>query len=272
MRSLVGLLGAVFLVMGCSSPGAPQSTDNDRPMRIISLDYCADQFVLKFAERDQILAVSPHAGEDFSFMRDAALGVPSVRSSAEDVLALKPDLVVRAYGGGPGASALFERAGIPVLDVGWSPDMAAVRANTLRMATGLGQTQKGEALVAEMDARLAALSGSLDMTALYTTPGGVTPGPGGLVGEMMDLAGFENFETRPGWHPLPLERLAYGLPDVFVFAEFEGGAGPWSAARHSIFKSAMKASHVVEIEGAWTACGGWFIVEAVEVLAEQTIQ
>ena len=80
-------------------------------MRIVSLDFCADQYVLKLADREQILAVSPDAVREFSYMRETAQGLPTVRSVAEDVLILKPDLVVRSYGGGPKAGDFFERAG-----------------------------------------------------------------------------------------------------------------------------------------------------------------
>lgn len=272
---MIARLAAMLLALGLQGACVPSPVQDaappDRPMRIVSLDYCADQFVLKFADTAQILAVSPDAVKDFSYMKDRAAGLPSVRPSAEDVLILRPDLVVRAYGGGPGAVDFFQRAGIPVLEVGWSPDLAAVRTNTLRLAEGIGQGERGRAVVADMDARLDALERApAGPKALYATPGGVTTGPGGLIGEMMGRAGLENFETRPGWHALPLERLAYEHPDLFVFADFEGGAGPWSAARHGVFRDAMDAGDPVEIEGAWTSCGGWFVIEAVEALAARS--
>ncbi|MEL6661585.1 MAG: ABC transporter substrate-binding protein [Pseudomonadota bacterium] len=262
---MLGWLGA------CTAPDEPVRSLGERPMRIVSLDYCADQFVLKFADRDHILAVSPDARKDFSFMRGAADGVESVRPLAEDVLILQPDLVVRAYGGGPKAAHFFERAGIPVLDVGWSPDIAAVRANTLRLAAALGHPERGIAVIDEMDRRLAEIAPSDERhSALYTTPGGVTAGPGGMVGEMLEAAGLVNFETRDGWHQLPLERLTRERPDVFVFADFDGGVGPWSAARHPVLRQRMDSADALEIEGAWTSCGGWFIIEAIEALAAES--
>ena len=55
--------------------------DVDHPQRIVSLDYCADQYVLKLADEEQILAISPDAVKDFSYMREAAAGVPTVPGS-----------------------------------------------------------------------------------------------------------------------------------------------------------------------------------------------
>jgi len=122
-----------------------------------------------------------------------------------------------------------------------------------------------------LDRRLAALPAPsrAHPTALYVTPGGVTSGPGGLVDEMMRAAGYDNFETAPGWRALPLERLAHAGPDLIASASF-WNAPPdrWSAARHPIVARAMRDTPAVPIEGAWTACGGWFLVDAIEVLAK----
>ncbi|MEL7129397.1 MAG: ABC transporter substrate-binding protein [Pseudomonadota bacterium] len=249
----------------------------DRPMRIVSLDYCADQYVLKLADREQILAISPDAVEDFSYMRDAAQGVPSVRPIAEDVLILKPDLVVRAYGGGPGVSSFFERAGIPVLQVGWASRVDGEETGSIpnliqHMAAGLGHPVRGEALIADFRERLGAIGeGNGGKAALYMTPAGVTTGPGSLIHEMLLAAGLENFEEQPGWRSLPLERLAYEQPDLVAAAFFEtltNHPNAWSAARHPVAKAQIASPDTVPIDGAWTACGGWFILDAIEALAE----
>ncbi len=270
-----------FLLMiglsACGAPPVPQPADTGRPMRIVSLDYCADQYVLKLADREQVLAISPDAAKDFSYMREAAAGMPTVRPVAEDVLILKPDLVVRAYGGGPNAEAFFERAGIPVLTVGWtsSVDGAAVGSvpSVIRhMADGLGQSERGRELISEFRNRLAAINKRTDgQTALYMTSAGVTTGPGSMVHEMLLAAGFRNFEARPGWRQIPLESLAYKQPDVVAAAFFNqltDNPDAWNPMKHPVAKRQMRDETVVPIEGAWTACSGWFIIDAIEALAE----
>ncbi|MCG8441008.1 MAG: ABC transporter substrate-binding protein, partial [Caulobacterales bacterium] len=106
-------LAAVLLAAASGTGAASAPPAPERPARVVSLDFCADQYVLKLVERQRVLALSPDATREFSYMRAEAAGVRSVRPRAEDVILLEPDLVVRSYGGGPNAAAFFERAGVP---------------------------------------------------------------------------------------------------------------------------------------------------------------
>ena len=267
--SLAISLAAVLC--GCGMDSTEPRVRDGRPQRIVSLDFCADQYVLKFVERDRILALSPDAGREFSYMRDHAAGLPIVRPVVEDVIVLQPDLVVRSYGGGPQAPVMFERAGVPVLNVGWADDIESVLRATPETARALGSAEAGLAVAAEMKSRLVALRPRAPgADALYMTPGGVTSGPGSLIHEMLMAAELDNFQTRPGWWPIPLERLAYEQPDLVVSAFFENRTNhlhAWSPMRHPVARAQLDRGAVVPIAGAWTACGAWFLMDAVEALA-----
>ncbi|MEM6640912.1 MAG: ABC transporter substrate-binding protein [Pseudomonadota bacterium] len=271
MHTRWGWLSVCVLAAGCGGePPAESTAPPAQPMRVVSLDLCADQYVLKLLDRKRILAVSPVATEDFSYMRDAARGVAVVRPLAEDVLVLKPDLVVRSYGGGPNATAFFERAGVPVLNVGWASDIPAVLSTIQALADGLGESARGAEVVAEMRARLDTLPEIDVRSALYMTPAGVTTGPGSLVHEMLVTAGLSNFQTQRGWQPIPLERLAYDQPDQIAAAFFDSRTNHpdgWSPMRHPIARAQLSGRPVVPLKGAWTACSGWYLMDAVEALA-----
>jgi iron complex transport system substrate-binding protein len=204
-------------------------------------------------------------------MRKSAEGVRQVRPLAEDVLVIQPDLVVRSYGGGPHAAKFFDRAGVPVLQIPYANDIDAIRRSILLIAEGLGERIRGEEVVAEMDQRLNAIHrNGQPKNALYMTPTGVTSGPGTLVHEMLLAAGLDNFEEKSGWRSIPLERLAYESPDIVVAAFFNSQfnhPGMWSAMRHPVARRQMIDKPTVMLEGAWTSCGGWFLVDAVEAIA-----
>ena len=269
VRTILAAL-ACLLLSACSQVAERGA---DAPRRIVSLDYCADQYVLKFADREDILALSPDAEKRFSYMRAAAEGIPTVRPRTADVLALQPDLVVRTYGGGHDIADFMKEPGVPVVQIGFPQSIAEVRDEVLRVGTELGKPDEAEKLVADMDRRLKALAerSGPQREVLYMTPAGVTAGEGTLVHELFVAAGLRNFQNRPGWNPLPLERLAYDRPDVIAAAFFESKTNHvdnWSAARHPVARAQLRELPVVPLEGAWTSCGGWFLIDAVEALAE----
>ena len=244
----------------------------DAPRRIVSLDYCADQYVLKFADPEDILALSPDARKRFSYMRAEAAGIPTVRPRAADVLALQPDMVVRTYGGGHDIADFMQEPGVPVVQIGFPQSITEVRGEVLRVGTELGKPDEAVALVAEMERRLKVLADrpGPPREVLYMTPAGVTAGEGTLVHELFVAAGLRNFQDRPGWNPLPLERLAYERPDLIAAAFFESKTNHvdnWSAARHPVARAQLRELPVVALEGSWTSCGGWFLLDAVEALA-----
>lgn len=276
VRLAIFLAGLVLASCGGPAPYDAKTEQSKRPTRIVSLDYCADQFVLKLVDKDRILAVSPGAASDFSYMRATAVGMPTVRSSAEDVLILQPDLVVRSYGGGPNAATFFERAGIAVLNIGWTPDIPAVITNIETVAEGLGEPGRGAVLTAEMQTRLDAIAAdNTGKRALYMTPSGVTSGPGSLVHEMLLAAGLQNYQAEPGWHPIPLEQLVYDDPDLIAAAFFDTEKNQfdaWGAMNHPVAQAQLKGHETARLQGAWTTCGGWFLVDAIEALAASAKQ
>ena len=269
---------AILALMMCAAcaPRMPERLDAPRasvlPKRIVSLDYCADQFALKLADRDQIAALSLDAGLRFSYMRAEAQGLPLVRPSLEDVLATKPDLAIRFYGGGPQIVERLAASDIPVVQMSGAEGFDGVRANITQMAEAFGHPERGRDLIAAMDAQLrAAGENPTNKSALYLSQGGVVAGRGTSVDEMIRAAGLQNFEGRNGWTTLPLEGLAFSQPD-FVIGAFFGEAGKpaaiWSASRHPVAQRLMKNGASIQVDGAATACGGWFVADAVRAMSE----
>ena len=244
------------------------------PKRIVSLDYCADQYVLQFTAAENILALSPEAVQEFSYFRDRAQDFPSVRPIVEDVISIKPDMVVRSYGGGYGIVEVLAQLDIPMVQIGYANTLAEVKQSVLSVSAALGSAQMGEKIVADMDMRLQQISAEVraaESSALYMTPTGVTAGPGTLMHDVLLAAGFDNFENKPGWRALPLERLVYGGPDVVARAFYQSAYGHrdlWSAAAHPVTQRQLAKARQVPLEGAWTSCGAWFLMDAVEALRD----
>ncbi len=269
-RWLMILLALLSGGAGCAPPPEePVAAASAR--RIVSLDFCADQYVLKLVDHAEIAGLSPDATKSFSYMRAAAAGFRTVRPRAEDILLLKPDLVVRTYGGGANIAAFLERAGIDGVQIGYATNLAGVEDVIAAAARDLGVEARGAALIAEMRARLAAIeSAGAARSVLYLTSKGAAAGGGTMIDDVIARAGFNNFAHRSGWGSIPLERLAAARPDLIAAGFFETGdmvTDRWTPARHPVVQRRLENGPVVRLPGAWTACGAWPLINAVEALA-----
>ena len=78
----------LFCVLSAICLGWVSQAAQANQNRIVSLDYCADQFTLGLAPRRPSLPLDG-CGEA-SYMRAEAKGLPQVKPSAENVLAYQP--------------------------------------------------------------------------------------------------------------------------------------------------------------------------------------
>lgn len=264
MRAYICLLAMAGLLIPCAAEAQPR--------RIVSLDYCADQYVLGLADRSQIAALSPDAEADFSSLAEEAAGLAQVRPQAGEVLSARPDLVVRSWGGDPRALALFERLGIEVHQIGFVADFDDVRRETRSAAAALGREGEGEALLARMDAMLARVQPAGTPSALYVTPGGVTAGRGTFIHALLTASGLNNAaRDRSGWSSLPLEDIATHTPGIFVTG-FANSATDrvdrWSASRHPVMRRALAARPSFSLDTGVIACTTWLAGEEAVRLHE----
>ena len=240
---------------------------------VVSLDYCADQYLLALAGPEQILGVSRGADKDYSFMRDRARAHHKIRASQEEVLILNPDVVLRQWGGGGDAARAFGRFGANVVSLGYPTDFSGVRENIRLAAKALDQVERGERLIVALDKELNALKKNRPINkvrALYFTPGGVTAGAHTMIDAIMAAAGVENIAAANGakyWPPLPAEALIRNPPELIVAGFFDVHSEKinyWSAARHPALKSFIEENPNVTIPADLIGCAGWYSVIAAQ--------
>ena len=251
-----------MLLMGLAGFAAAEPA---RPT-IVSLDYCADQFVLALADREQILALSKDAERQFSYLRDKAAGIPKVRAAAEDVVALNPDIVVRSWGGDARALALYQRFGIRTVQIGYADDVEGTGDLLREVASAIGQTARAEAILSAAP-KPAAPSGR---KAVYVTPGGVSAGKGTMIESIMTYAGLENANSGTGWTSLPLENLVMEPPGLLLAAFFgfdDDATDRWSVSRHPVMQRLLAQAQVIDMDEARVSCGGWFVAEEAADIA-----
>jgi iron complex transport system substrate-binding protein len=237
----------------------------ERPT-LVSLDYCADQFVLAMADREQILAVSKDSERAFSHLRSKAAGIPKVRAAAEDVIALAPDIVVRSWGGDARALQFYKRFGIRTVQVGYLEDIPGTIEATRAVGAAIGQPERAEALIAAMPAP----KPQTGRAALYVTPGGVSAGKKTLIDAIIEHAGLSNANSGEGWTGLPLEQLVMAPPPLMLTAFFgfdDDATDHWSASRHPVMRRIMRKARVIELNESRISCPAWLIADEADAVS-----
>lgn len=243
------------------------------PRRIVSLDYCADQFVLALADRDQIAALSRGSRRDDSYFRERAAGIRQTRGTLEEVLALGPDLVVRNWGGPWDAADVYARFGVPVLQVGDTPSFALARADLIEAARALGHPARGEAIARDLDARLDRLRTATprNQPVMYLSGGGAVAGGGTMMDAVITAAGGRNiYADRASWTVLPLERLIEAPPALIALGFFDSGRdrmNAWSPSRHPALRRALAQARTVRLPPAAVSCEAWYAIDAADTIA-----
>jgi iron complex transport system substrate-binding protein len=239
------------------------------PQRVVSLNLCADQFLVLLLPRERIAALSPLATDrTLSAVADRARGIPRVRPSAEAVLPLAPDLAIAGPWGGAGAAAALARRGVTVLRLGLAEDFAAITAQLRRVGEAVGESPRAEAIAAEIEQALAALPppSPTQPTALVWQARGFAPGAGTLSDAVLRAAGYANAAPFTGYGFVPLERLLADPPALLVTSP---RGGPPSLATTLTHHPAIAQSGIAraEIDPAWLACGSPYTVRAAIILA-----
>jgi iron complex transport system substrate-binding protein len=229
--------------------------------RVVSLNLCTDDYLVLLAPEDAV-ALSPLATDpSLSVVAAMARGMPWVRANAEAVLLLRPDLVLAGPYGAATTLATLERHGLRVERTGLPQSFAAIRAETRRMAAVLGVPARGEALLADMDATLAAIPPRPPIRALYLEARGYTVGPGSLEDAVLRAAGF--FDVGAGGRP-GLEAIVADPPQLLVVAEAEGFP---SLATELLQHPALRGIPRRTVPPALLACGGPWTARAAASLA-----
>jgi iron complex transport system substrate-binding protein len=277
-----GLARRLALVVALAAAwGAPPADAAGRPRRIVSINMCMDELVLRLADRDAIASVTWFSQDPRNAnMADAAMGVPANHGLAEEALSYRPDLVLAGPFTERSTVALLAQVGAPVVEFSVPETLDGVRRQIREVADVLGEPERGEALVAEIDRRLARIS--LDpsrppLRAIILRPNGFTVGPGSLVDEILRRAGMTNLAATldiGAYQQISLERLALLDADVLIL-DSEGFAAPslaTEALSHPIVAALSHRLKVVALPSRLWTCAGPALVDAVERLAEATAE
>ena len=264
---LAPFLAAILLLV------APAAAETGKPARIVSLNLCADELVLRLADPGRVASVTWLARDPRgSNVADLARDVPVNRGLAEEVVPLRPDLVLVGAFTTRTTTALLRRLGIPVLELGAPESLDAAYAQIREVASRIGEPARGEEMVRGMQAAFAELpqAPAHRPTAIVLRPNGFTAGRGSLVDEILGRAGLDNLAARltpDRMGQLTLEDIVTARPDLLVINASADGLP--SLADELLHHPALarRAGRSVALPTRLWACAGPELAEAGRRLA-----
>ncbi len=257
-------LGFLLLVSGCTQ--GPTIV----PDRIVSNNPCIDSVLAEIAEPSTIGAISRYSQDVDSGSAPIvwAKRFPAIGSSAEEVIASRPRLVLTGNYASTGTDAALKKAGIRVEAFGVPATLAENSAQVLAIARAIGRPADGANLVKQMDQ--ATRGSKRTETAIIWQPGGFVAGRGTIQDEMLARAGFRNASSLYGlrqWDVLPLETLLRNPPDViFTPVSAHGDDARALALRERVLRHLNGRTRVIAFPEKLLFCGGPTVIAAMQIM------
>jgi len=242
------------------------------PKRIVSLNLCTDELVLRLADRANIASVTWLSKDPISAnVVDLAADVPINHGLAEEIIPLDPDLVVAGTFTTRTAVAMLKQTRFPVTEFTVAHNIEDVRAGIRKMAQLVGEPARGEALVASLDQRLASIGASVPArrpTALVFNANGFTVGAGTLVDDIMTQAGLDNVAAHMklgNYTQVPLETVVRSDVDILIISARRDGPPSLATALldHPVLSRLGPKTHIVVLPTNLWSCGGPEVAEAI---------
>ena len=251
----------------------------ERPERIVSINLCADELLVTLADPQQIAALSIYAADPLmSFTADAAKNFRHDVADAEQIVDLDADFILAGRFTKRATREMLERLGyrVELLDAVSSIDDSI--AQIRRIAALVGHPQRGEALIADIEAaraRAGAVStGSNHATAAVYQRRGYVTGGDTLTGELLTIAGFRNIGgdlagERGGF--VALETIVADPPDFIVVAGADRRIEDQGSAllAHPALAALYPPERRIVVPERLTVCGGPSLPAALDRLAEE---
>lgn len=270
-----GRFAVLVLLLAGQAGCAPQPVAEARTPRadgrprVMSLNPCIDAILLRVADPDQILSISHYSHDPRASSVDVRIArrYPANFETAEEVVALRPDVVLLGPHVAPATQNMIRSVGVRIVTLNVPNTIAESRDQVRDVARAVGFSARGDELVAEMDAAMAKAApprSARPIPALIRQPGGLVPGAGTYPDDLLARTGFRNASADYGlnmWDILPLEVMIANPPRV-VLSDLGAGQGK----AHSL-PQGLRGMRVAHFPDRLLQCAGPNLIEAADRLA-----
>lgn len=233
---------------------------------------------MTLADPEQILGLSPY-GRDAARSWNAATAkaFPRLSGEAEDVLMLRPDIVVAGRFTKRATRELLKQKGLRVVEFDTARTIDDVKKQIIAMGALVGHADRATAAIERLDAAIArarAVASRKHYRVLALSRRGWVAGGESLTTSLLSIAGLGNAARELGLRAggfASLEAIVSLRPDFLLvsessaFAEDEGRA----FLLHPALEKFYPPSKRIVIPERLTVCGGPMLAEALDELSRE---
>ena len=246
--------------------------------RIASMNVCTDQLLVPLADPDQILGLSRFSRDAWqSFVADEARRFPTLSGGAEDILVLRPDIVVASLFDKRSTRELLRQNGLRLAEFAVPRNLDEVKAQIRRMGEITGHPDRAAAEIARLDAAITKARQAAAERRYRVLPlsrRGFVTGSDSLVSSLLGEIGLLNAAGELGVGMggfASLEAIVSLKPDFLLVSEAGDRAEDEGRAflLHPALERFYPPERRIVIPERLTVCGGVMIADALDLLVRE---
>ena len=248
--------------------------------RLVSLNLCADAYLMAFAKPEQILGLTQQSSDPtLSAFVEEASNFPVSGGRISNIIEQHPDIIIINNYSPPPNKALMDRLGIKIVKLDAANSYQTARTEILQLGKAIHRLEAAKAYLAQLDKELE----HAQHTKLTYMPSiinyqrrGIVVGETHILDDIIQLAGAQNLgrDTGRTIGPMSLENLMRLQPDYVLSISENDEQTLKSQDRgseilsHPALQKMFSAERHIYIPQNLTVCAGATTPKAVAHLIE----
>lgn len=282
-ETLIALLAVIIIFF--HTTGMADQSENFRNNkthlpRVVSLNLCADAYLMAFAKPEQILGLTQQSSDPtLSAFVEEASNFPVSGGRMANILEQQPDIIIINNYSPPPNKALMDRLGIKIVKLDAANSYQSARTEILQLGKAIHRLEAAKAYLAQLDKELE----DARHTELTYMPSiinyqrrGIVVGETHILDDIIQLAGAQNLgrDTGRTIGPMSLENLIRLQPDYVLSISENDEQTLKSQDRgseilsHPALQKMFSAERHIYIPQNLTVCAGATTPKAVAHLIE----
>ena len=268
LKLLVAMMGLALSGGAASAASLP---------RLVSMNVCTDQLVLTLADPEQILGLSRFSRDGWQSKAGDLSRYPVLSGGAEDVLLIRPDIVVASAFDKRSTRELLKTKGLRLAELTVPRTLDEARQQIREVGDIVGHPERAAAEIARLDAALARARGAVSERHYRVLPlsrRGWVAGSDSFVGSLLGEAGLRSAAGDLGFAFggfASLEAIVNLRPDFIVVAQAGDRARDDGQAflLHPALERFYPPEKRIVIPERMTECGGVLLADALDALTAE---